>query len=554
MPDRQRPRSTGVAASRREIDDDARAFLSAVVQSSDDAIITKDLHGTITSWNRAAERIFGHLEREVIGKHISVIIPNERLGEEADILARLRAGHRIEHFETVRRAKDGRHLEVSITVSPIVDSSGRVIGASKIARDISGRRIEERRRKFLSDATTAFALSLDFTSICQSIVRTTIPTLADFACLDLLTPDNRIERTAWAHRSLPASEFDAIGRFTPPRISVSHPVSRALSSGRAEFVPNVDKNWILGMAVSSAHAKFLQKLRLKSLITVTLVARSKLLGALTLYISEDGRRHTRDDVDLAEEYARRASEALENALLYRDAQQAISERERFISIASHELRTPLTTLQLQLQGALRMLKKGGAGAMKKAGVSVSKAERQSTRIGRLINELLDVTRINAGKLQLQPEYFDLADLVRTVIEHFALELTQKRIPVVVKAAKPVGGRWDRFRLDQVITNLLSNAIKYGGGKPVEVSVSGEFDLATLTVRDRGPGIESSALKKIFEPYEQGESADRSGGLGLGLFISRKIVETHGGTIDVESHPGSGSIFTVKLPRKVATQS
>jgi PAS domain S-box-containing protein len=525
------------------------ALLSAVIESSDDGIISKNLAGIITSWNRAAQRIFGYSAKEAVGKHISLLIPVERRGEEDEIIRRLRRGERIAHFETVRQTKDGRLIDVSITVSPIKDGDGRVIGASKIARDITERRHEERRRKFLSDAVTGFGQSLDLDTTSRSIVTSAIPVLADFAVLDLLTPENQIRRVAWAHGAKQGPEFDEIGRFVPPRYSPTHPVSRAIETGMSTFVPQVDKAWIEAMAVSDHQARFLKRQGLRSLLTVLLTARGRVLGTLTLFLAESGRRHSREDIALSEEYARRASEALENALLYRDAQSAIGDREKFLSIASHELKTPLTSLQLQLQVALRMLKKGGPDALKTAVAQLTIAERQGFRIGKLVNDLLDISRITAGKLDLEIDDCDLSELIRSVATHFSAELADKGVTVEIRSPEPVWGRWDRFRLDQVVTNLLSNAIKYGDGKPIAITVEAvnKSDVKII-VRDQGIGMEPDFLNKIFTPFEQGEPSAQRGGLGLGLYISRQIIEAHGGRITVTSMPGEGSTFIVQLPR------
>jgi signal transduction histidine kinase len=226
------------------------------------------------------------------------------------------------------------------------------------------------------------------------------------------------------------------------------------------------------------------------------------------------------------------------------AEAAVRMRDEFLSIASHELYTPITSLKLTLQCLMRGATTLPAGAPKLLGV----AERQCQRLVRLIEDLLNVTRAQAGKLELKLEEVDLRALSQEVVERLDAELKRAGTMVVWRAEAPVLGTWDRARMDQVVTNLLLNAIKYGGGKPIEISVTAEGDKAELVVADRGIGIDPSRQPHIFERFERGVSAQHYGGLGLGLYICRQIVVAHGGSIRVESELGVGSAFIVELPR------
>ncbi|WP_437337986.1 PAS domain-containing sensor histidine kinase [Sorangium sp. So ce394] len=225
------------------------------------------------------------------------------------------------------------------------------------------------------------------------------------------------------------------------------------------------------------------------------------------------------------------------------AEAAVRMRDDFVSIASHELYTPIAGLKLAVQGLMREATALPAGAQRLAGM----AERQCRRLVRLIEDLLNVARIQAGKLELKLEDVDLRALSREVVEDFDVELKQSGSTVTWRADAPVVGLWDRARLEQVVTNLVLNAIKYGRGKPIEISVAADGEMAKLVVADRGIGIDASCVPYIFERFERGVSAQHYGGLGLGLYISRRIVDAHGGSIRVESELGAGAAFIVDLP-------
>ncbi|MGA9519942.1 MAG: ATP-binding protein [Myxococcaceae bacterium] len=237
-----------------------------------------------------------------------------------------------------------------------------------------------------------------------------------------------------------------------------------------------------------------------------------------------------------------------------EAQEALRLREEFIAIASHELRAPLTTLRLQLGAMERIVcKQEAEGISERLPKRIEAAIRQIDRMSRLIGNLLDLTRITAGKLSLEPESFDLSALMGDLVETFGQSAARAGCKLALHAEGPVTGTWDRLRIEQVATNLLSNALKYGTGHPIEVFVSQEGDKARLEVRDHGRGIPQEDLERIFERYERAMARDKAG-LGLGLFISRQIVEAHGGTIGVTSEIGSGSTFTVQLPLHASCRS
>jgi len=238
----------------------------------------------------------------------------------------------------------------------------------------------------------------------------------------------------------------------------------------------------------------------------------------------------------------------ERARLYRKAQEEVHERDEFLSIASHELRTPVTALQLQLQLIQRAALRPGGTLPAGLSLKMDALERQCRRIAVLVNELLDVSRLRLGRLELRLEDLDLAEVARETVAHLRDEGLRVGSHIHVVAESPAIGRWDRLRLEQVITNLLSNAIKFGEAKPITVTIGADAERARVVVRDEGIGIAAADQERIFGRFERAVSTHHFGGLGLGLYIAREIIEAHGGTIQLASEPGAGTSFTVELPR------
>jgi signal transduction histidine kinase len=228
--------------------------------------------------------------------------------------------------------------------------------------------------------------------------------------------------------------------------------------------------------------------------------------------------------------------------------EAVKIRDQFLSIAGHELRTPLTALQLQVQGLQRLVTDDGVAPPRLA-ERLARMDRHVGRLDGLISQLLDVSRISAGRLELRTEPCELVALVREVIDRYGPQLGSCGSAIVLDAPAEISGEWDRLRLDQVVSNLLGNAIKYGEGKAIDIIVSATADRARVIVRDRGIGIPPADQQRIFERFERAVSVRHYGGLGLGLWITRQIVEAHGGTIAFESAPGAGTTFQVELPRR-----
>jgi PAS domain S-box-containing protein len=230
------------------------------------------------------------------------------------------------------------------------------------------------------------------------------------------------------------------------------------------------------------------------------------------------------------------------------AQEAVRQRDDFISVASHELKTPLTALRLQVDGYLRLMARDTVVTRDRMVKLAGDLDHSVGRLERLVDSLLDFSRLASGRLDLRLELVDWAAVVQEVTDRFAQHLEEARCPLALEVAPSLVGGWDRLRLEQITTNLLSNAIKYGPGKPIAVTLAGDEQRAILRVSDHGIGIAAEDQGRIFERFERAVSPRRYGGFGLGLWIVRRVADALGGSIDVDSRPGAGATFTVTLPR------
>jgi signal transduction histidine kinase len=284
----------------------------------------------------------------------------------------------------------------------------------------------------------------------------------------------------------------------------------------------------------------------ESAITVALHRPGQTLGAVVFARACADRRYAAEDLAVAEALARRTSLALDNGLLYREAQDAVGQREEFLAVAAHELRTPLAALQLNLEILTRKLGKLDIDARSVLRRAVG-ARAQGLQLAQLIDDLLDISRIRAGRLRLEPQTLDLVGAVQHVVSRFHDELVTKGVEVAVHAPSPVVGSWDPARIEQVVTNLISNGIKYGAGRAMHIAVETQDGRALLRVEDHGIGMSPALIQRLFKPFERGVSPGHFRGLGLGLYIIAQIVEAHGGSISARSTPGEGSTLLVDLP-------
>ena len=234
-----------------------------------------------------------------------------------------------------------------------------------------------------------------------------------------------------------------------------------------------------------------------------------------------------------------------------ELERAVRMRDDFMSLVSHELRNPLNTLFLQVQLRQRMLDADTPPDLQALRAMAGRDERQIRSMIRLLDDLIDVSRIRTGRLAIAPQPMDLGTLVRRVVEAIGEQAKAQGVPLTLQAPESVPITADEHRIEQVVTNLLTNALRYGGAKPVHVFLREESGHACIEVRDEGPGVPLADQSRIFEQFERGDSPAEVQGLGLGLYVCRQIVEAHGGRISLESRPGEGAAFFVRLPRAAA---
>jgi PAS domain S-box-containing protein len=527
---------------------EARLRLAAIVESSDDAIISKNLDGTITSWNKGAERLFGYTAQEMIGQSLSRLVPPDHPDELPAIIQRLKRGERVDHFETVRLRKDGSRVDVSLTISPIKNGEGKVIGASKVARDITAGKRKAEAARFLADASSLLSEVMDVTSTLQKVARLAVPFFADWCSVDLLNEDGSLRRLAVAHINpemvLLAHE---IYRRYPPDPQAPFGPWHILRTGQSELAPEITDDMVRQSIKEEGRLRLLLELGLKSYMGVPLRRRGKALGVLTFVGAESGRRYDAADLALAEDLADRVGIAIENARLYQELREADRHKDEFLAMLAHELRNPLAPIR----NSLHIMKQPGARGEVLVRVR-DMAERQVLHLARLLDDLLDVARISRGRIELHKEVVDMASVVNHTVETSRPLLEERRHELTVSLPPdPVTVEGDPARLEQVLTNLLNNAAKYTDpGGHLWLAVQREGDEVVLRVRDNGIGIAPEMLPRIFDLFVQAERRlDRAqGGVGIGLTLVKKLIELNHGTIEAFSAGlGQGSEFVVRLP-------
>ncbi|MFP2904776.1 PAS domain S-box protein [Pyxidicoccus sp. 3LFB2] len=521
--------------------------MRAILDNSPTVFFLLDPQNRFTFVNREWERRFHHTRREVAGKSPYDIFPRDtaaRLSEDNLSIIRSGASHTGE--ERVPQ-DDGIHTWLTHKF-PLIDSAGDVSAVCGISTDITERKRGELAQRFLAEASRELVTSLDEGATLQRVTELAVPTLADLCVIFMPGADAVLRPVAITDSVAPrASQAREFLQRHPPAVTAAQGPPWVMATGRSEVAKH-SRGLLPPELLDSPGWETLRTLQGRPVISVPLRARGRILGVLSVVSSLSDLAEAPADPWLVEELGRRAAFAIDNAQLYCKAQESIRTRDEFLSIASHELKTPLTSMKLRAQQMERTLARphDGPQLAQKVSSMLDVFDEQLKRLAHLVEHLLDVSRINESRLALRLDELNLGEVASGVVAHLEEQLEKTGCALQLVAPEPVVGRWDRLRMEQVLLNLLTNATKYGAGRPIRVEVTRWGEQARLLVADQGVGIPRESHARIFERFERASSRNY-GGLGLGLFITRQLVEAHGGRIRVDSEPGRGASFIVDLP-------
>ncbi len=532
--------------------------IEIILQGVAESIIAQDTEGRLIYANDMAARTLGFESaeelREVPTREVlrrfevfdedGAPFPHELLpGRIA-----LKEGRSASAVMRYRYRGTGDERWSSVKATPVFDEEGRVRFAISIFHDVTeGRRAEES-QKFLVEAGGVIASSLDYETTLASVARMAVPVLADWCSVDVLEEDGRLKRLAVTHVDPKKVEwaYELQERY-PPDMNSERGAAQVLRTGRSELYPEIADEMLVAAAIDEEHLKIMREIGFTSAIIAPLVAQGRTLGVITFISAESGRRYGREELALAENLAHRAGIAVDNARLYRKAQEANRLKDEFLATVSHELRTPLTAIL----GWASMLRKTEFDRQT-ARNALETIERNARAQSQIIEDLLDVSRIVTGKLRLDVRQVEPASFIDAAVESVrpAADAKGVRLSKALDTGS-VALSGDPARLQQITWNLLTNAIKFTprGGR-VEIRLARTGSNVEMAVSDTGAGIKPEFLPYVFDRFRQADSSTtrRHGGLGLGLSIVRHLVELHGGTVRAESAgEGQGSTFTVTLP-------
>ena len=414
----------------------------------------------------------------------------------------------------------------------------------------------QRRLAFLAGASALLATSLDYEDTLRRVARLAVPYLADWCTVDMAAEDGSFGQVAVAHID-PEKEklVGEVRRHYPPDPAGSHALAQVLRSGRSLVISAVTDDWLRTNTRGVEHFRVMREIGLRSYMSVPLVARERILGTITFLSSLPDRHYGPDDLSLAEDLARRAAMAVDNARLYGAAQEArataeaaVRVRDEFLGVASHDLRSPLTNILGRAD--LLELRLKGSTPPDAAWVStqIEALRGAARRMLATVQEITDAVQLQIGRaLTLQTGPVDVGEMVRAVVEEYGAR--QDAAPVTVQAPPGLVVDGDRARLERVVQNIVDNAVKYSPRRtPVRVTVQARDEWAIIVVRDSGVGIPAEELPRIFTRFYRASTASGIRGTGIGLAGAKTIVEQHGGRIEIQSTVGRGTTVTVYLYR------
>jgi PAS domain S-box-containing protein len=522
------------------------------VQNASDVVVVFGADQTVRYASPPLRRVLGYDPDAIIGARAGTLVhPEDKDLVEETARAVIQEPGSQRTIELRLRHADGswRTIEAHAT-NQIAEPAVR--GMVVNLHDITERKRTEEDARFLAEAGAVLVTSLEYGTTLIQMLGLAVPRLGDWCTIDMLETNGSLRRLAVAASD---PEFERVlidlARHYPIEPSSRHPIAQAIRLGEAILTPNVPDE-LPQVARGAAHLDLMRALHTRSQISVPLVAHGRTLGVICFGYAGSGRQHDERDLSLARRFGERAALAMENARLYDDAQAALAEatraldlRDEFLSVASHELRTPLTALKGQVQLAERWLRRGEQATVI---TLIQHADAQVDRLTRLVRALLDVSRVEAGGIPVDPEPTAIDAVVRRVVEMERAAAPDREIELDLPNGTPLVIA-DEERIEQVLINVLQNARKYSPPTaPISVRVTVDGEMVSVAVQDHGMGIPAEDLSRIFERFHRGANVDRNiVGLGIGLYVAREIVTALGGGITVDSESGKGSTFTISLP-------
>jgi PAS domain S-box-containing protein len=456
-----------------------------------------------------------------------------------------------EPYETEYRLRrhDGTYRWLLDTGSPRLEPGGAFAGYIGSCIDIHDRKQAEQDQLFLSEATRILASSLDYHTTLTSVAQLAVPAVADWCVIHMVDEHQMPRQEALAHIA-PEKVAWAQALQSDYPIDMESPTGLpwVLRTAQPLVYPLITDEQLQEAAVDERHLEILRSVGFTSAMIVPIVARERALGAITFVSAEQGRQYGDPELGLAQHLARRAAVAIDNARLYSEAQDASHARDQFLAVAAHELRSPLTSMKGFAQLLLRRAAR--TDSQPEWIRPLQTIDSQINRVTDLVNRLLDVSRIQEKRLQIQTAPDDLLEIINIAVNE-AQMATEQHVITYVGPQEPMLADVDRTRIAQVLSNLLSNAIRYSpDGTPVTVDAQSNDDEIVILVSDEGPGLPAESRERLFDRYFRGDGALNSTaeGLGLGLYVAHGIVAAHGGRMWVQSEPGQGATFFFAIPR------
>ncbi|MBI3546197.1 MAG: PAS domain S-box protein [Gammaproteobacteria bacterium] len=537
----------GIDITERRQAEAIRSLHTAIVESSNDAILSINLEGIILSWNPGAEKLFGHAAGEIVGRSIMTIIPADKLDEEISILQKLRRGERLDHYETVRVTKHGQRLDISLTVSPLRDRSGKIIGASKLAHDISARkRTEQRlhkqneRQRLLWEAAAVLLTTVEPDAMMRELFAKIAPHFGLDAYFNFMVND--------AGDALQMSSCIGIADDAARKIG-SLQFGQAVCGTVALYRQPMVATHI--QQSNDPKVQLVKGYGLRVYACNPLMAQGKLLGTLS-FASRQRDEFDADEIEFFKTITHYVTVAYERLRFIQQLRDTDRRKDEFLATLAHELRNPLAPIR----NSLHILRLSGL-----AGPAVEHVcemmDRQVDHLVRLVDDLMEVSRITRGKIELHKEAVELSAVIHSAIETSRPLIDGARHELHISLpSEPLWLEGDFVRLSQIFANLLNNAAHYTEpeGK-IWLTARQEQNRVSISVRDTGMGIAPDILPQVFEMFMQADRAPNrtQGGLGIGLTLVRSLAELHGGSVEARSAGrGHGSEFIVHLPLATAT--